>query len=339
VDVAIERIRKLMSSALALRGIGGADADFIIDDYLDAHLEGKATHGMGKFLLIDGVLSDREGQPETQNRHGATALVDGHREVGQLAARYSTNLAVEIAREYGVGLVGLRNFARFGRLEPYGRMMSTAGLVGMVLNSAGPPAVVPFGATKPLLGTNPVCFAFPSNENGIVVDFSTAERVWGEIRQATLEHKPLPEGAFLDSNGKPTVDPEQADGVIPFGGHKGFALCLSLELMAGVLTRTAVGNDVTTEYDLGALFFAVNPSAIAPGVDAASLADGLAQDVRALPTQPEVPSVLIPGDRSAATRAQAIAAGVISVDEETMNHLEAMSTSASGGLASTDKLN
>jgi L-2-hydroxycarboxylate dehydrogenase (NAD+) len=339
VDVTIDKVRELMSSALAMRGIEGTNADFIIDDYLDAQLEGKATHGVGKFLLIDGVLKGREGAPQTQNRHGATALVNGHREVGQLAARYSTELAIEIAREYGVGLVTLRNFARFGRLEPYGRMMSSAGLVGMVLNSAGPPAVVPYGATRPLLGTNPVCFSFPSNEGGVVIDFSSAEKVWGEIRQATLEHRPLPDGAFLDSSGKPTVDPEQADGVIAFGGHKGFALCLALELMAGTLTGTAVGDDVTTEYDLGAVFLAANPGALVPNIDAASIADGLAKAIRALPAQPSVTAVVIPGDRSAAARARALAAGVLSIDEEALKHLEEMSTSAEGGLVSSDKMN
>ncbi|HTQ69653.1 MAG TPA: Ldh family oxidoreductase [Solirubrobacteraceae bacterium] len=339
MDVSIDTLRDLMISALRLRGVTGADAAFVAQDFLDAQLEGKPTHGIGKFLLIDQALKARLGAPETVRQHGATALVDAHRQLGQLAARDATELAITLARQHGVGLVTLRNFSRFGRLEPYGRLITTASCVGIVLNDAGPPAVVPTGAKQALLGTNPVCFAFPDGDEGLVIDFSSAERVWGEIRQAMLEHRPLPAGAFFDADGKPTTDPERAEGVLPFGGHKGYALCLSLELLAGTLTATAVGGSVHDEYDLGAVFLAAAPELITGSTDASALASGLAHEIRELPPQPGLSSVLIPGDKARDTRRRNVAEGRVSIDDGALRGLEQMSKSADAVLASTNKTN
>ena len=87
-EIRIDELRVMMLDALALRGIGSEDADFIVDDFLDAELEGHKTHGVSKFLTIDIGLSGREGSIEIVSRTGGHAKIDGHRELGHIAARH-----------------------------------------------------------------------------------------------------------------------------------------------------------------------------------------------------------------------------------------------------------
>src|SRR5262249_359978 len=137
-----------------------------------------------------------------------------------------------LAEANGIGLVSLRNASRFSRLSPYARMIAESGRVAVVTNNAGPAAVAPFGSSDPILGTNPIAFGFPAASGAFVIHFSTAERVWGEIRQAALEGRELPPNAFLDAEGKETREPDRVEAVLPFGGYKGSALCIAIELLA-----------------------------------------------------------------------------------------------------------
>ena len=117
-EIRIDELRVMMLDALALRGIGSEDADFIVDDFLDAELEGHKTHGVSKFLTIDIGLSGREGSIEIVSRTGGHAKIDGHRELGHIAARQAAALSAELAKEHGVGLVALTNVSRYARLVP-----------------------------------------------------------------------------------------------------------------------------------------------------------------------------------------------------------------------------
>ncbi len=335
----IVEVERLLVEALARRGVHGADADFVVADLVSAQLEGKATHGVAKILLIDAVLRERQGEPVVRRRRGGMALVDGRRQIGQLAGRFCAELAIELCAEAGTGLVALTNAARFGRLAPYGHLIADQGLVAFVTNNAGPPVVAPFGSIDPVLGTNPVCFAFPGRRASVVVDLSTAERVWGEVRAAVLEARPLPPGAFLDADGRPTGDGDSAASVLAFGGHKGSALCLALELLAGALTGAKMGLEVGGEYDLGAVFLAVDPGVLVPGGDPRAGAERLVDSVRASRPAPGHDAVLAPGDRAAARREAALAGGVVEVDPVTMARLRRMAVSDEGGLEPSNRLN
>ena len=128
------------------------------------------------------------------------------------------------------------------------------------MNNAGPAAVTPYGGITPILGTNPICFGFPSKNNEpYLFDFSTSKCVWGEIRQSKLENKNLPENCFLDEDGKFTQDPDKANTIIPFGVAKGFALCYAIEILASAFTGAKVGLQVEDVYDLGFTFIALSP--------------------------------------------------------------------------------
>jgi L-2-hydroxycarboxylate dehydrogenase (NAD+) len=318
-----------MLQAMKLREIQPDDAELIADDYLDAELAGSLAHGVSKFLLLDYALAGSRAEPVVVSQRGAIAHLDGRGQLGQLAARQAATLAAETARRAGVGLVTLVNCSRYSRLAPYASAIADQGLAAIVTNNAGPRAVAPYGSREPILGTNPIAFGFPGADGPFVIDFSTAQQIWGEIRQATLEDRPLAPDSFLDAVGNVTTEPAEVEAVLPFGGHKGSALCLAIELLAGLVAGAQMGLAVRTEYDLGALFVAFELSPAA-GADSRALMSRLLGDIRSAKPLPGQSAVLVPGDRSTALRAAALDAGYIDLKDETLQVLRTMAVGGTG---------
>lgn len=335
----IETLRTLMKRALALRKIDETDADLIVEDHLGAQIEGRLTHGLGKFLLLDAALYEREGAPHVVKRTPSCALVDGRKELGQIAARFCIDLLSDMAHKNGIAMVGMFNASRYGRLTVYGKMLAREDLVGIVMNNGGPAAVVPYNGIDPILGTNPICLSFPYETEGVAFDFSTSEKVWGEIRQAVLEGRELPEGAFLDKDGNPTKNPNAAEAVLPFNGPKGYALCLAIEILTGALVSAKMGLQTKNQYDLGFLFIAIDPVVFRPlnafQADLTSLFDSIHDSRPRFESQ----KPRLPGEGSSRERERVHGTGQVRIDDETFRVLEKMSRSLNTGIESSNKMN
>lgn len=335
--IEIAELKSLLVAALKHRNLSDQDCQIVADEYIEAELEGRRSHGIGKFLTIDEAIQHRGTQIVT-NDNGPTAAIDGQCELGILVAHKSVELAISKANKFGIGLVVANNFARYGRLKPYVKMMAEQGYVGLVLNSGGPAAVVPIGGRDPILGTNPIAFGFPSKDGTpVLVDFATSKVVWGEIRQALLENRSLPPDSFLDSDGQVTRDPAAAEGVLPFNGAKGYALCCAIELMAALAPSAAVGLKAQTEYELGALFLAVSP-AVFGGSYEGKVADLVDQLHRSRPIV-DGKEVKAPGEQSAHRIELARQQGHVVVDDETFRQIQRMSKGLTTEMRIDDKTN
>lgn len=332
----IDQVKDLMKKALVIRQIPPDAVDLIIEDYLGAQLQDRLTHGVGRFLLLDQGRKERKGEPKVVFDQGVAALIDGNHELGQIVAALAIQEVCKRAEHYGLGVCGIINFRRYSRLGVLSGQIAKAGYIGVVLNNAGPAAVAPFGGVDPILGTNPISFAFPTAGNPLALDFATAERVWGEIRQAILESRSLPEGAFLDNDGEITVDPDRVAAVKSFGGARGYALCLAIEILAGALVPAKIGRAVDTQFDLGALFIAISPNLFgAAGSYFASL-ERLLTDIRSSRPSAGGKTVRVPGDRALAAEAERRRRGTVPIDDATYEHLQVMSRTAdSCGLMAT----
>ena len=123
-------------------------------------------------------------------------------------------------------------------LWPETEAIAEAGLVGFACTSYKP-MVAPAGAKKALFGTNPISFAWPRPGNSpVVYDMATASMAMGEVQVAAREGHSVPNGTGLDKNGKETTNPSLiAEGgvLLPFGGYKGSAISMMVELLAGAL--------------------------------------------------------------------------------------------------------
>ena len=147
-------------------------------------------------------------------------------------------LVIEAARESGVAILALTRTHHMAALWPEVEALAEAGLAGFACVSYMP-MVAPAGAKKALFGTNPIAFAWPRpGKSPLCYDMATAAMAMGEVQVAAREGHAVPEGTGLDKNGDMTTDPAAiADGgvLLPFGGYKGSAIAMMVELLAAGL--------------------------------------------------------------------------------------------------------
>jgi len=168
----------------------------------------------------------------------AVIRVDGRGCFAPLAQAVGLPHLAEATKTVGVGALSLVGIHHFAALWPETEYLADRGLVGIAC-TAYMPAVAPSGSTKALFGTNPLSFAWPRpGETPVVYDMATATMAMGEERIAAREGREVPPGTGLDADGNPTTDPAKIiKGVLlPFGGYKGSAISMMVELLAAGLT-------------------------------------------------------------------------------------------------------
>lgn len=179
--------------------------------------------------------------------------------------------------------------------------------------------VAPAGGTRPLLGTNPMAFGWPrAGGPPFLFDFATSAVARGEIELRRRAGAPIPEGWALGPDGRPTTDPAIAlkGAMLPFGGHKGFALSMMVELLAGPLIGDLTSREAAARDDGsggpplgGELLVALDPARLMPG-DAA----GHAARAEALFAEAKgQDGVRLPSERRCEARLRTAAAGGVLV--------------------------
>jgi len=224
-------------------------------------------------------------------------LFDGGNQSGMLGMYYATRAAIERADAHGLALVGVSNIWMSGRSAYYVEMAARAGLVA-IHTVAAPPSVAPVGGARPALGTNPIAFGFPLDGDPLVIDLGTSAFMGTDLQFRARLGTPLPEGVALDAGGRPTTDAAAArrGALLPFGGHKGYALALAMHAL-GVLCGD-------TDQRAGYLFIAFKPDLFMPLEDyRRALADEIAR-IKATPRQAGVEEIRIPGERGYRERAR-----------------------------------
>ena len=145
---------------------------------------------------------------------------------------------MNLTKKNGVGVLAITNSHHMAALWPETEAIAEAGLVGFAC-TAYKPMVAPAGAKQSLFGTNPISFAWPRpGKTPVVYDMATASMAMGEVQVAAREGHSVPLGTGLNKDGKETTNPSEiADGgvLLPFGGYKGSAISMMVELLAGAL--------------------------------------------------------------------------------------------------------
>src|SRR5512145_1591495 len=312
VVMTADRLRRLTSAILKSGGSAAAEADLVADHLVQANLAGHDSHGVGmipsyiRHLQMGLVVPN--ARVKLVKDDGAILMFDGGRGYGRPMAGEAMAGAIERCRQTGVVVMTLANSHHIGRVGAYGELASGAGLVSLhFVNVTDHRATVaPFRGTDARFVTNPVCIAIPATDRQppLLLDMATSAVAMGKIRVAKNEGKPAPEGALIDSAGRPTRDPnvmysEPHGALLPFGGHKGYALAVVTELLATALTggpSIQPGNQRMGGVVNNMFTVLVDPGRLA-GVDwLRREVDGFIDYVKASPpADPKLP-VLVPGE-------------------------------------------
>lgn len=284
-----------------------------------AGAERDAAHSHGLFR-IEGYLStlasgwvDGRAVPVLEDAGAAFLRVDAANGFAQPALALAAPVAMARARDTGACVVAIRRSHHFAALWPDVEPFAEQGLVALAMvNSMA--VVVPAGARRPVYGTNPLAFAAPRTGGIVVFDQAVSTMAHGDVQIAAREGRSLPPGTGVDADGVPTDDPRAVlDGgaLLAFGGHKGAAIALMIEIMAAALTGGAFSHEVDWSAHPGAqtpctgeLLILIDP---ARGGSGAGFAARVEQMLGALAAAGQG---RLPGDRRMAARARAMAGGV-----------------------------
>ena len=163
--------------------------------------------------------------------------------------------------------------------------------------------MAPFGGAKARLGTNPICFAIPSNLEGpLVFDMATSAAAAGKINVATARGEQVPAGWLIDAEGKPSTDPRvlpPAARCCPSGGtegYKGTGLAAIVEILSGLLTGLGFGVEPTGRHNDGCFMAVFNVAAFRDLDTFKQEVTEFAQYLKATPPAQGFTEVLYPGE-------------------------------------------
>lgn len=243
-EIILDDIYALAFRCLTKYGADDKNAAALAQTIMAAERDCSLAHGL--FRLPAYVASLRSGKINGKARPrllaasapSAVLRVDGDNGFAQTAHEVGLPALAEMAQQTGVAILAVNNVYHMAALWPEAETLAQQGLAALVCN-VYLPAVAPAGAKKPLFGTNPLAFAWPRPGGApVVFDMATAAMAKGEVMIAAREGRAVPLGVGLDKHGAPTTAPaEIVDGgvLLPFGGYKGSALSMMVELLAAGL--------------------------------------------------------------------------------------------------------
>jgi LDH2 family malate/lactate/ureidoglycolate dehydrogenase len=288
---------------------------------VEADLRGVDSHGTSRLPTyvqrIRAGLVNRDPNPVVERREGALALVDGDGGPGQVAGLFATELAMELARDHGVGAVGVRHSTHYGAAAAYVIRPAREGLIALSTTNAEP-LTVPFGGGRAALGTNAIAFGAPTGGRPFVLDMATSQVAANRVFLAREEGEPsIPEGWAVDAEGLPVTDPVRAVSVVPLGGYKGYGLALMVEVLSAVLTGAGVTHGVGRLYDewdrpqdVGHFFCVLDPERMVGLARFTTVLDGLLGELRSSPPAPGFDEVLVAGDPQERTQRERERSGI-----------------------------
>src|SRR4051812_40634437 len=329
-------LRELGTRMLAALGVPEVDAAPGADSLVQADLWGPQSHGLLRLPWYAARL--RSGamraltDPAVLSDTGPLVLLDGRDGIGQVLTERARTMAVERARRFGVGVVGVRNSNHFGTAMYWTRRAAADGCVAVLTTNASP-AMAPWGGREKVLGTNPWSIAAPGADGRIVaVDIANTAVARGKIYLAKNRGEPIPETWALGPDGAPTTD--AAEGVLgvilPMAGHKGYAITFLMDVLSGALTGSAVGSGVHGPYEpdapsgAGHLFLALDPAAFGDPAGFEQRVRRLIDEVKGVPLAPGFDEVFYPGEVEDRAEAANLAAGGVALAGQSLADLRAL---------------
>lgn len=248
------KLRDFTKSIFLKMGCSSEHADLATDVLIKADLRGIDSHGVARLtgyvrLWEKGRINTR---PDIKIVHEtpSTATVDGDAGLGLVVAPFAMKVAIEKAKKFGSGWVSVRNSNHFGIAAYHTMMAIEKDMIGFAMTNASP-LVAPTFANERMLGTNPMCYAFPAGKYPpVIVDMATSAAANGKLEIAQRTGKPVPEGWIQDANGKASIDPHElkkGGSLLPLGSdrehgsHKGFGLSATVDILSAVLSGANYG--------------------------------------------------------------------------------------------------
>lgn len=320
---AADALRRFAARIFAAHGLPRADAETVAAALVAADLRGFDTHGVVRVPAyvrrLRAGLINPEPRIGLQARRAFATVIDADNAFGPVAMARAAAACREAAEALGIGVATVRRSNHFGAASVHTVPFARAGCIAIAL-SPGARSLAPHGSRAPLLGTNPLAVAAPAGRHAPwSLDMAASVAARGHIRIAGQEGRAIPEGWALDDAGRPTTDPAAAlrGVVLPFGGAKGSALSMMVDILGGVLAGAGFAGD-TRDWvadfggpaDVGHFLLVMKVDAFMDLAEFEGRMETAIARIKALPPADGFDEVLYPGERAGRAEAARTAQGV-----------------------------
>lgn len=304
---------KEFKRVLVKKGLNERDAHASAKLFAENSLDGVYSHGINRFARVISYIEkgyiDVRAKAEKVGGDGALERWDGKLGMGNLNAQVAMNRAIELSKEYGVGIVALGNTNHWMRGGAYGWQAAGAGCIGICWTNTMPNMPV-WGAKDNKIGNNPFVMAIPrSNGEHVVVDTAMSQFSYGKIEEHKLAGTQLPVDGGFDTQGNLTTDPkeiEETSRVLPIGFWKGSGMSIAFDLIAAVLSgglsTVKIGEQSKEEYGISQVLISIDPSKFNSIDISDAIIDGVLEDLKKSEPAVSGGKIFYPGERSISTR-------------------------------------
>lgn len=334
-----QELRSFTERVFLTMGCRVTDAHLAADVLLKSDLRGIDSHGVARLSGYVRLWEKKRinAQPNIKVVHetATTATVDGDGGLGLVVAPFAMKLAIEKAEIYGSGWVAVKNSNHFGIAGYHALMAVEKDMIGISMTNASP-LVAPTYSNERLLGTNPMCYAFPAGKYPpVIVDMATAAAANGKLEIAQRANQPIPEGWVQDKNGNASTNPHElksGGSLLPLGSdkdhgsHKGYGLGATVDILSAVLSGANYGpwvppfvafleppTDPVGE-GIGHFFGAMRVDGFRPAADFKSHLDHWIERFKSAGTIDPQKKVIIPGEPEYAAEKERKENGIPLVD-------------------------
>ena len=256
-----EQVVSFCRKAFAGYGFNEEQSAQITDVLLAADLSGIESHGIQRLIRyhkeITGGLVDVNAVPEIVKETPISATIEGNDAMGQLLGVQAMELAINKAKQVGIGMVAVRNSNHYGIAGYYTKMAAEAGLIGICMTNTEAIMVPTFGR-QAMLGTNPIAFSMPASPVPFTFDAATTVVPRGKLEVYAKRDGVIRDGWALDENGHPSTDATRVlnniigktgGGILPLGGageetsgYKGYGFAMLCEICTAILSGGTTSN-------------------------------------------------------------------------------------------------
>lgn len=308
----IAKVKQVGKEILIRAGLCSEDAENAMDCLLAADMRGVHSHGVMHIkdicARIEAGTIRKKPAIKVEQTAPSAAIIDADHCVGMTSGLLAIQKAVELAETTGIAMVTIKNDNTYGMGAFYPMYAAERNMIGIaVCNTKG--YVAPYGGADPVLGTNPISIAIPAGTYGtIVVDMATSQVAVNKIALARKEGRQIPETWAVGPQGERTTDPAVADqgALLPFGGHKGFALQLCISVLAHALAGGAMDvenprawAEAEAECNFGCLLCAIDIRKFVDVETFQERAEALLKLVKEGKLSDGTAEILLPGERAA----------------------------------------
>lgn len=292
---------------LIKKGFESETAEIASTIIADNSCDGVYSHGLNRFPVIIKLVDEGVINPHTQpvklNSMGALEQWDGQLGFGPINASIAMNRAVELAGEYGLGCVALKNTTHWLRGGTYGLISAKAGCIGICMTNTFP-NMPPWGGTESRLGNNPLIISIPQkNGRHVLLDMAQSQFSFGKLQTYSLAGKKLPVMGGYDADGNITDDPDailNGGEVLPMGFWKGSGLSIAIDMVVSALSvgRSTVDLRIDRQdTGISQVFIAINPVAYAGKDYADTYIANMSEYIKTTSKMAGVSDILYPGER------------------------------------------